>query len=360
MAGEWIASPACWLTRSAPYRLRAFDLDETEEPVADWQDPPWPLIPEPPAPPELDYSALPALAEGDGGTTGDGTVALAQALLNAAGSSPTLAVDGRFGPATRNAVIQRQLQSFIFPSGVIDTDTWLSLAPFGTRARLEPKPPGSPMTGPPVAVLQDVLNQAGAFPRLERHGTFDEPTRGALHDFQLNHGLAQGDAVDEATWRALAAVPLEMAPDGALRLIFEYDSDDWPTAGILPTGPPVHLAGFEALDLAPPRSEPLGVRPALAGFWVELWDRFDQPIYRRTIQTPIALAEETSGIDLEHPITRAPIAHPKGTFEVVVPHYGSMRAIAVFSSPLRRPLDPDSLTEPSTLQSVIRLSPPFL
>jgi peptidoglycan hydrolase-like protein with peptidoglycan-binding domain len=51
----------------------------------------------------------------------------AQALLNAAGASPTLTPDGAFGPRTKAAVSLYQKNIGLPVSGCIDKATWASL-----------------------------------------------------------------------------------------------------------------------------------------------------------------------------------------------------------------------------------------
>jgi hypothetical protein len=250
-------------------------------------------------------------------------------LLNAAGTSPVLDVDGLFGPATNMAVVWQQVRALLPPTGVIDPDTWLALAASGQRPRLEPGGDGPPMAGPPIAQLQRLLNEAGAFPYLVVDGSLDALTADRLREFQLSRGLPQTGVVDLDTWYALGNVHLDEGPIAFFRLVYEYDSAWWAE----PEEPSVRLARIEEFDAAAPLSDPLESDEALAGAWVEVWDEHDRPLYRRFLHDPFGLSLEQPpgpGEVLERSVT----ASPRGEFDVVIPYQARSWSVAVFSSPL--------------------------
>jgi peptidoglycan hydrolase-like protein with peptidoglycan-binding domain len=298
-----------------------------------WQDPPWRLVAEPGLAAELDYTQLPDLAQVDPAQTVDPYVKLAQALLNAAGTSPALEVDGLFGPATNMAVVWSQVRALLPPTGVVDADTWLALAASGQRPRLEPGPDGPPMAGPPIALLQRLLNEAGAYPYLVVDGSFDTLTVDRLREFQLSRGLYQSGVVDADTWYALGNVHVDEGPIAYFRLVYEYDGSWWAN----PEQPTVRLARIEEFDAAAPLSDPLESDDALAGAWVEVWDEYDRPLYRRFLHDPFGLSLELRPGEGEVDERRVN-PNPAGEFEVVIPYQARSWAVAVFSSPLNAAL----------------------
>jgi peptidoglycan hydrolase-like protein with peptidoglycan-binding domain len=311
-----------------------------------WQDPPWRLVSEPPLPTELDYTQLPDLAQEDPPQTVDPYVKLAQALLNAAGTSPELEIDGLFGPATNLAVVWLQVRALLPPTGVVNADTWLALAASGQRPRLEPGSDGPPMSGPPIALLQTLLNEAGAYPYLVVDGSFDALTVDRLREFQLSRGLYQSGVVGADTWYALGNVHLDEGPIASFRLVYEYDSAWWAS----PEEPKVRLARIEEFDAAAPLSDPVESAEALAGAWVEVWDEHDRPLYRRILHDPFGLTTELlpgQGEVLERRVTPS----REGEFDVVIPYQARSWSVAVFSSPL----DAALVGQPATLIQVDRL-----
>jgi peptidoglycan hydrolase-like protein with peptidoglycan-binding domain len=295
----------------------------------DWEDPPWPLVAEPTPHPAQDYTLLPTLSEDTLGAV-DGYIRLAQSLLNAAGASPPLIVDGQFGPATRDAVIWYQVQSLIFPTGVIDTETWLALAADAPLAPLAPGSGASPLAGPPVALAQELLNQAGAYPYLTVDGVFDEVTQAALRELQRSRGLIDSGELDAQTWQTLADLPLEEAPLGTVRLTWSYDSAWWS-----PQEPPlIRLANVEYLEQPAPPSDTLERLEPMSGAWTEVWDEHQRPIFRRFMHRPIRLTRELFPNEASDQFEQIPISAPRGEFEVVVPLTRRAATIVIWSSPL--------------------------
>lgn len=296
-------------------------------------DPPWDPISDRPLPEALDYSQLPQLELMEDPNQVDGFVKLAQAMLNAAGALPPLIIDGKYGPLTQKAVQAFQTSHFLDATGVIDQRTWFALMLAAPFPLLEPGPKEPPMQGPPIAMLQQTLNMAGAHPRLEISGVFDPQAQSALTDFQNQRGLPTiypdpvtgipTVLVDPSTWLALADVPGAVAPTGAMRLTFAYDSDWWEAQET-----PVQLVSREDDEaLIVPPSEDLDDRSNMTGFWAEWQDEHGQSIYRRTFYQPIRLVGEILSIV-------SPLDHPRGSFVLEMPILSRARTLALFSSPL--------------------------
>jgi hypothetical protein len=93
----------------------------------------------------------------------------------------------------------------------------------------------------------------------------------------------------------------------AWRITFEYDRD---TTRV--------LSQERVAMLAPPDDAAL-LRQGEAGYWVEIRDAANKVVYRQVLHEPIRTDEEVFPEDPSNPIRRAPVAHPQGVFEVVVP-----------------------------------------
>lgn len=84
---------------------------------------------------------LPILSKGDGYITGKGLTAevkLAQQSLVTAGYN--VDIDGRFGSATQNAVIEFQKKNNLTPDGIIGSATWAVLSKYLPMEPLQPQP----------------------------------------------------------------------------------------------------------------------------------------------------------------------------------------------------------------------------
>jgi peptidoglycan hydrolase-like protein with peptidoglycan-binding domain len=144
------------------------------------------------------------LAVGDDGPR----VEALQDLLNARMTpSPLLKTDGRFGPATRDALIKFQRSHKLEPTGVTDPTTWEALLGLNlTEASDSPEPLTMGDQGPKVESLQTLLNDRLApDPLLTVDGRFGAATRNVLVGFQRSHKLEPTGAADAPTWEALKA-----------------------------------------------------------------------------------------------------------------------------------------------------------
>ena len=107
-----------------------------------------------------------------------------------------LGVDGSFGEATEEAVLEFQDDQDIDETGVVDEETWDILF-----AETEfPIEEGA--SGTAVRQLQDQLVELG-YEIEEVDGSFDDETGDAVTDFQDDQDLDETGVVDQETWDAL-------------------------------------------------------------------------------------------------------------------------------------------------------------
>lgn len=101
----------------------------------------------------------------------------------------------------------------------------------------------------------------------------------------------------------------------ARRLIFDFN------------GANVKMVSEHRLAMVAPPPQSLLSRPDERGFWVELRDDKNLPVYRRAIDRPMQSDLEVVVDDKDRPLAR--IAAPKqtGTFFVIVPDLASARQV---------------------------------
>lgn len=105
----------------------------------------------------------------------------------------------------------------------------------------------------------------------------------------------------------------------ALRLTFSYKD------GV------VQLTRTIAVDMVvPPDDAP--TRAPEQGFWAELRDASNRPLFRRVLHNPIPVDSEVFSPDPGRTVSRAPGAPSEGMFTVVVPNHADAAALALFSS----------------------------
>ncbi|GGT14703.1 peptidoglycan-binding protein [Streptomyces purpureus] len=307
-------------------------------------DPAGEPLPDPVQPELLDWSRQPVLASMADPHEVNGSVKLAQALLNAAGSAvPPLVVDGNFGPLTLLAVRHFQQSRYLPGTDRIDRQDWYALALAAPFPLLEPGPRTPVTTGPPVAQVQNRLNRRGALPPLVVDAAYGPDTVTAVRAFQAERRLATTGTTTPETWAALTAPEAPGPSTRTMRLTFSYDSADW-AAG----GPPIRLVSREELVMTAPPCEDLTL-PAeslasQSGFRYEVVDAEGQVLYRRGRHLPIRLLGEVPSDTRPGGLSSSPLDAPKGVFVLLAPVFPGMRTLVVHSSPL----DPGRLHEPAS------------
>ena len=294
----------------------------------------------PRTPAASDMAALPALERMEDPAEVDGHVKLLQALLNAAGARPPtlqpLAVDGNFGPNTEAALNALQASHLLPVTGVADGMTWYALMIAAPFARLEPGPGEPPMEGPPIALVQELLNLAGAFPPIAVNGVFDEDTHDALTSFQQERSLPATGITDVDTWLALGRVIGETAATGAMALTFGYDVLE---------DPPLTFVSKTDTEATSPLTLPIeGSAVGTSGYLVELQDANGLTLYRQLLDDPFGLTVEGPH-DLDPgPFARSARALESGTITVVLPKLARSARVVFICSPL----DPARMQEPAS------------
>ncbi len=167
--------------------------------------------------PQYDDNAFPGLLRfGDTGTS----VQTLQFYLKTVAAFnpflPDLAIDGRFGRSTQNAVRAFQDYYGLFVDGVVGENTWNRIVSVyldvTEEGNLRIKPyPGSPLrigaSGENVLYVQMLLNRIRpvfvTIPSLEEDGIFGTRMRTAVREFQRLFGLSVDGVVGRVTWNAL-------------------------------------------------------------------------------------------------------------------------------------------------------------
>jgi hypothetical protein len=108
-------------------------------------------------------------------------------------------------------------------------------------------------------------------------------------------------------------------PVKALRLTFVREGDQLR----LHSTTPVEMR-------VPPGDRP--ARPDERGFWAELRDAADQPLFRRVLRDPLPEDTEVFAPDPARSVARAPVAPSQAVFSVVVPDVPASRSVVLFSS----------------------------
>lgn len=129
---------------------------------------------------------------------------------------PVLTVDGKFGTATRQAVITYQVLNGLTPDGVIGQMTWNAIvtdynATIGGSAETYPGIPlRSGMTGEDVRLMETYLNElANTYTAINKQtvdGVFGTNMTAATQRFQRQFGLTNDGVIGQMTWNKIVSV----------------------------------------------------------------------------------------------------------------------------------------------------------
>lgn len=143
-------------------------------------------------------------------------------IAQADGSIPSVNPDGIFGPETERAVLAFQSNMGIFPTGIVDFETWtaitnayrsayeftqkgLALFHFPPNAHTVERNEKSDL----VYIIQIMLSGVGVaydiFSGIGISGVYDAETENAVREFQKISRLPQTGIVDIFTWNRLAS-----------------------------------------------------------------------------------------------------------------------------------------------------------
>ena len=131
------------------------------------------------------------------GSKGPAVKAL-QCILNIAGASPKLTVDGTFSSKTKTAVVSIQKSYGLPQDGIAGPKTW--------EALLKTSELKTGSKGPAVKVLQCLLNSAAAGTKLTLDGVFGTKTKNMILAVQKSNGLKEDGIVGQETWNVLLKI----------------------------------------------------------------------------------------------------------------------------------------------------------
>jgi hypothetical protein len=112
-------------------------------------------------------------------------------------------------------------------------------------------------------------------------------------------------------------------PMKALRMLFSFDGEH------------VHLVSQQSVEMVLPPSDPVQGIEGHKGFWYELRDVQDRPLYRRVMHNPMREDVEVFADDPKQSVARHTVPNRKGVFVVVVPDIEEGHAVTLSSSPRR-------------------------
>jgi hypothetical protein len=116
---------------------------------------------------------------------------------------------------------------------------------------------------------------------------------------------------------------VEERPAKAIRMIIAFDGEH------------VHLVSQQSVEMALPPSDALQGAEGNKGFWYELRDAQDRPLYRRVMHNPMREDVEIFSDDPKQTIARQTVPNRKGVFVVLVPDTDAGHTVTLSSSPRR-------------------------
>ena len=300
----------------------------------DPEDPPRPWPAQPGTSPlgfEPHWENVPAVGPSLNPTVVSAPLKLAQAMLNTAiGLQPPLAIDGLFGPITEAAIRAMRAATMLPNAGGLDAQGWLALATIAPFPVLEPGLRNPPMAGPPIALVQRLLNMTRTTNLLSEDGVFTPATAAGVRAFQSDRGLAQTGTVDLATWLELANLFDMVHPTGAERVVLGFDR-----ARAAGGGPALVLLDRDPLaDAAVPASETVDESwSGRTGLWVELQDTRGQVLFRQRLGQELTRPPEAPPDAASGDLVGRPGAAPADTtLSVILPIVPAARRFVVFGT----------------------------
>ena len=107
----------------------------------------------------------------------------------------------------------------------------------------------------------------------------------------------------------------------ALRMLFSFDGEH------------IHLVSQQSVEMLLPPSDPVQGNQGQKGFWYELRDVQDRPLYRRVVLNPMREDVEVFSDDPKQSVARHTVPNRKGVFTVVVPDTEDGHSVTLSSSP---------------------------
>jgi hypothetical protein len=104
-------------------------------------------------------------------------------------------------------------------------------------------------------------------------------------------------------------------------MIFAFDGDQ------------VRLVSQQSVEMVLPPSDPVPAAEGQKGFWYELRDVQDRPLYRQVIHHPMREDVEVFSDDPKQTVARHPVPSRKGVFVVLVPDTEEGHTVTLSSSP---------------------------
>jgi hypothetical protein len=307
---------------------------EAPLPDAEPADEPFSFAPQPGRPPspfDPRWEEVPVVGPGLNPLVVSGTLKLAQSMLNTAVSpQPPLAIDGLFSPLTELAIRAIRTAAQLPDTGSLDLQGWLALASTAPFPVLEPGIGNPPMSGPPVALVQRLLNMNVDTDQIIEDGVFTTDTADRVRAFQTERGLPVTGIVDLPTWLEMATLFDLLHAIGAERVVLGFDR-----ARSEAGGEALVLISRETLDdAALPPSDPLDEDLSnQTGLRVELQDSRGEPLFRLRLGHLLSDPPEVP----TDPVTGASLGRPgparaDATLSFVLPVISGARRLVVFGT----------------------------
>jgi hypothetical protein len=234
---------------------------------------------------------------------------------------------------TEAAIRAFRLSNQLPDAGRLDTTAWIRLALSAPFPVLEPGIGNPPMAGPPIALVQRLLNIEANAP-LAEDGIYTPATTARVSAFQSGRALAPTGIVDPATWLELAGLFQLVEPLGMERIALEFDRTRL-VAGVQP----IQLLERQAVEGALPASDPIDEDWSnRAGVWLEIRDVTGRPLFRHIFGQSMTRGHEIEAGDGD-PLGSPGTAPDLITYTTIVPILAAARSLVVFGT-----LDPDNAT----------------